>query len=199
MCSLSLSNSHIDLHALILLNKPYTFSIWVYTWLVILSHAILSAMQVSHLYDVEFNLCLSVRELVSHPSRCDLTVWGSMLWFEQWLEWWRWLILSWHVVLESAKNWFLDVDTLGQHVLPHVRYETTYLLIRNTIICVSYSNEWGLAWDFAQTHMVQEGPRYHISTPGNLSIASGAVVLCIYPGNHNKAWHTPVVDLCNNM
>jgi hypothetical protein len=74
MCSISLSSSHIDLHALILLNKHYTFRIWVYTWLVMLSHAVLSAVQVSHLYDVEFGLCLSVRELISHPSRCDLTV-----------------------------------------------------------------------------------------------------------------------------
>jgi hypothetical protein len=41
-----------------------------------------------------------------------------MLWFEQWLEWWRLLIPSWHVVLESAMDQILGVDTLGQHV-PH--------------------------------------------------------------------------------
>jgi hypothetical protein len=29
MCSLSLSSSHIGMHALILLPKPYTFRIWV--------------------------------------------------------------------------------------------------------------------------------------------------------------------------
>jgi hypothetical protein len=29
MCSLSLSSSHIGLHALILLPKPHTFMIWV--------------------------------------------------------------------------------------------------------------------------------------------------------------------------
>jgi hypothetical protein len=39
-----------------------------------------------------------------------------MLWFEQWLEWWRWLIPSWHVVHESAKNQILGVNPLGQHV-----------------------------------------------------------------------------------
>jgi hypothetical protein len=27
-----------------------------------------------HLYDVEFGLCLSVRDVVYHPSRCDLTM-----------------------------------------------------------------------------------------------------------------------------
>jgi hypothetical protein len=37
-------------------------------------------------------------------------------------------------------------------------YETFCLLIRNTISCVSYSEEWELAWYFAQAHMVQEGP-----------------------------------------
>jgi hypothetical protein len=39
-----------------------------------------------------------------------------MLWFEQWLKLWRWLILSWHVVLKSAKDQILGVDTLGQYV-----------------------------------------------------------------------------------
>jgi hypothetical protein len=45
-----------------------------------------------------------------------------MLWFEQWLEWWRWLILSWHVVLEFAKDQILGVHTPGQHVHTRVRY-----------------------------------------------------------------------------
>jgi hypothetical protein len=47
-----------------------------------------------------------------------------MLWFDQWLEWWRWLISSWHVVLEFAKNRILVVHTPGQYVPPHVRYHT---------------------------------------------------------------------------
>jgi hypothetical protein len=45
-----------------------------------------------------------------------------MLWFEQWLEWWRWLISSWHVMLEPAKDRILGVDTPGQQVPPHFRY-----------------------------------------------------------------------------
>jgi hypothetical protein len=46
MPSLSLSSSHIGLHASILLLKPHIFKIWVHTWLVMLSHAALSVMQV---------------------------------------------------------------------------------------------------------------------------------------------------------
>jgi hypothetical protein len=85
-----------------------------------------------------------------------------MLWFEQWLEWWRWLILSWHVVLKSAKDQIMGVDPPGEHVSPRVRYETTYLLIRNTICSVSYSVGWGMSSYFVTyfvnrlSHMVQE-------------------------------------------
>jgi hypothetical protein len=43
-------------------------------------------------------------------------------------------------------------------VPPSIRYGTTFLLIRNTIGCVSCSDEWEMAWCFAQAHMVQEGP-----------------------------------------
>jgi hypothetical protein len=68
-----------------------------------------------------------------------------MLWFEQWLEWWRCLIFSWYVVLESAKDQILGVGTLGKHVPPHVRYGTPCLLIRNAIGCVSCSDECGWA------------------------------------------------------
>jgi hypothetical protein len=101
---LSLYSSHIGLDALILLPKPHTFRIWIYTWLVMLSHAVVSVVQVFHLYDVKFGSCLSVRDVVSHASRCDLTVLGSIPWFEEWLGWWRWLIPSCHVVLESTKD-----------------------------------------------------------------------------------------------
>jgi hypothetical protein len=49
----------------------------------------------------------------------------------------------WLVLLESAKGQILRVDTLGQHVLPHVRYGMACLLIRHAIGCVSCSVEWG--------------------------------------------------------
>jgi hypothetical protein len=69
-----------------------------------------------------------------------------MLWFEQWMEWWRWLTPSWHVVLESAMDQILGVDTPGQHVPPRVQYGVACLLIMNIIGCVSCSEEWELAW-----------------------------------------------------
>jgi hypothetical protein len=57
MCSLSFSSIPYDLHELIGIPKPYTFRIWVYTWLVMLSHIVMSVIQVFHLYDIEFGLC----------------------------------------------------------------------------------------------------------------------------------------------
>jgi hypothetical protein len=39
-----------------------------------LSHAVFSVVQVFHLYDVEYGLCLSVRDVVFHPLSCDLAM-----------------------------------------------------------------------------------------------------------------------------
>jgi hypothetical protein len=64
----------------------------------------------------------------------------------------------WLVLLESAKDQFLGVDLLGQHVPPCVRYETGCLLIRNVVGYVPCLDEWEVAWSFVQAHMVQEGP-----------------------------------------
>jgi hypothetical protein len=47
----------------------------------------------------------------------------------------------WLVMLESGKDQILGVDTPGQHMSPRVRYGMTCLLIRNTICCVSCSEE----------------------------------------------------------
>jgi hypothetical protein len=62
-----LFSSHIGMNALILSTKPHTLGIWVHTWLVMLSHAVLRVVQVFHLSDVEFWLVLSV-ESVGLPS-----------------------------------------------------------------------------------------------------------------------------------
>jgi hypothetical protein len=51
--------------------------------------------------------------------------------------------VMWFVMLESAKDQILGLDTPRQHVLPRVRYGTTCLLIRYAIGCVSCSVEWG--------------------------------------------------------
>jgi uncharacterized membrane protein len=45
MCSLSLSSIHIGLHALILYIS-LILKIWVHTWLVVLSHVVMSVIQV---------------------------------------------------------------------------------------------------------------------------------------------------------
>jgi hypothetical protein len=51
--------------------------------------------------------------------------------------------VMWIVMLKSAKDRILGVDTLGKHVPPHVRYGMTCLLIRYAIGHVSCSVEWG--------------------------------------------------------
>jgi hypothetical protein len=51
---------------------------------------------------------------------------------------------------ESAKDWFLGVDPLGQHVSPHVRYRTACLLIREFWVCVLFESNrevYGYTWD----------------------------------------------------
>ncbi len=53
--------------------------------------------------------------------------------------------VMWFVILESAKDRIIGVDTLGQHVPPRVWYGTVCLLIMNTIGCVSCLEEWELA------------------------------------------------------
>jgi hypothetical protein len=65
-------------------------------------------------------------------------------------------------LFESAKDRFLGVDSLGQHVPPCVWYGTTSLLIREVVWIVPCSDEWEVSWSFTQAHMVQEGPSYHI-------------------------------------
>jgi hypothetical protein len=69
-----LSGIYTSLHALIGFLQHHTFRIWVHTWLVVLSHAVLSIVQVFHIYDVGYGLCLGVRDVISHPLRCDLIV-----------------------------------------------------------------------------------------------------------------------------
>jgi hypothetical protein len=47
----------------------------------------------------------------------------------------------WFVMLESAKDRVIGVDTLGQQVPPHVRYGMTCLLIRDAVESVPCSDE----------------------------------------------------------
>jgi ABC-type dipeptide/oligopeptide/nickel transport system permease subunit len=51
----------------------------------------------------------------------------------------------WVVMLESAKDRVLGVDTLGQQMSSRVRYGTACLLIMAAIGCESCSVVWGKA------------------------------------------------------
>jgi hypothetical protein len=109
--------------------------------------------------------------------------------------------VKWFVMLKFAKDQILGVDTPGQHVLPCVRYGMACLLIRYAIGCVSCSVEWGwhqTLWSYFMTcfvnclnHMMQE----ETFVRKTLALQVGTV----YLGNRSKAWHTPIVDLCNSI
>jgi hypothetical protein len=49
--------------------------------------------------------------------------------------------VMWFVMLESAKDRVIGVDTPGQYVPPCVRYGTTCLVIRDAVGSVPYSDE----------------------------------------------------------
>jgi hypothetical protein len=50
--------------------------------------------------------------------------------------------VMWFVMLESAKDRVIGVDTPRQWVPPCVRYGMACLLIRNAVGCVPCSDEW---------------------------------------------------------
>jgi hypothetical protein len=50
--------------------------------------------------------------------------------------------VMWFVMLETAKDRVIGVDTPGQQVPPRVRYGTTCLLIRDAMRSVPCSDEW---------------------------------------------------------
>jgi hypothetical protein len=56
------------------------------------------------------------------------------------------MVYGW-LLLKSANDWFLGVDTPGQHVLPHARYRMTCLLIRELWVCALFeSNREGYGY-----------------------------------------------------
>jgi hypothetical protein len=50
--------------------------------------------------------------------------------------------VMWFVMLETAKDRVIGVDTPGQQLLPCVRYGTACLLIRDVVGSVPCSDEW---------------------------------------------------------
>jgi hypothetical protein len=76
-----------------------TFRIWVCVWEDLLNPAVMSYRTSLPSFMMLSLACgLVLRVLVFHPSICELTVVDSMLWFEQGLVWWTWLIPSGDVV-----------------------------------------------------------------------------------------------------
>jgi hypothetical protein len=51
-------------------------------------------------------------------------------------------LVMWLVMLESAKDQVIGVDTPGQQVPPRVQYRMTCLLIRDDVRSVPCSDEW---------------------------------------------------------
>jgi hypothetical protein len=60
------------------------------------------------------------------------------------------------VMLESAKDRVIGVDTPGQQVPPRVRYGTTCLLIRDVVGSMRCSDEWEIG---VVTHLGSHGAR----------------------------------------
>jgi hypothetical protein len=80
--------------------------------------------------------------MVSHRSRCDLTVVriDAVVGVVETVEFRQ---VMWLDVLESAKDRILGVDTPGQHVPPCIQYGMACLLIRYARGGASCSVEWG--------------------------------------------------------
>jgi hypothetical protein len=64
--------------------------------------------------------------------------------------------VMWFVMLESAKNRVIGVDTPGQQVPSYVRYGTACLLITDVVGSVPCSAEWEF---HIVTHLVSHGAR----------------------------------------
>jgi hypothetical protein len=74
-------------------------------------------------------------------------------------------------MLKAATDRVLGVDTRGQQVVPHVRYGTTCLLIRDAMGSVSCSDEWELGIVTRLRSHGARGVMVPCTTPGNLSVA----------------------------
>jgi hypothetical protein len=64
--------------------------------------------------------------------------------------------VMWFVMLESAKDRVIGIDTPGQQVPPCVRYGTACLLIRDVVGSVPCLDEWEFG---VVTHLGSHGAR----------------------------------------
>jgi hypothetical protein len=189
---LSLFSIHTSMRDLILLPKPHTLGIWVHTWLVKLSHAVMSIVQVIPSYWCWVWLVLLLRVLVFHPLWCEVTVLGVDVVIWAWVglvEMVGFCQVMWVIMLKSAKDQVLGVDTPGKQVLPRVRFGTACLLIRNVVGCDSCSAVLGKTQDVIWSTRCKRGSSHEET----LALLVGPKVM----ENHSKAWLTPIVDLCN--
>jgi hypothetical protein len=99
----------------------------------------------------------------------------------------------WLVILKSAKDRVLGVDTPRQQMPPRVRYETASLLIRDVVGSVPSSDEWEIGIvPLLGSHGARGVVVLH-TTPGNLSIAMVPRTTLAKPSIR------PIVNLCNGM
>jgi hypothetical protein len=135
--------------------------------------------------------------LVSHPLRYD--------WIEVRIDvvlWARFVMVEtvgirqvmWIVMLESAKDRILWVDTPGQHVPPRVRYGTVCWLTRKALVSLSCWKS-GIVWLYLWDRKVQEGHEGILLYPngGNLSNCERGlrIFCCTQQGEtYSKARHT---------
>jgi hypothetical protein len=126
---------------------PHTLGFGLY-WVVMLSHAVMRVIQVFPSFVMLSLACVFVRdglpsvEMWFHPGEdrcCGLSKVGMV-------ETVGFCQVMWLVMLESAKDRVLGVDTPGQHVPPHVRYGTACWLIRKALVSLSCrKRETGMA------------------------------------------------------
>jgi hypothetical protein len=64
--------------------------------------------------------------------------------------------VMWFVMVKSAKDRVIGVDTPGQQMLQRVQYVTACLLIRDVVGCVPCSDEWEIG---VVTHPGSHGAR----------------------------------------
>jgi hypothetical protein len=115
VCSFSLPSIHIALHASILY-LSLILRIWVHTWLVILSHADMSVIQV-----LPYSWCWVWLLLLLSVGLPSIVMWGdrgedrccglSKVGMVETVGFWQ---VMWFVMHESAKDQVTGVDTPGQ-------------------------------------------------------------------------------------
>jgi hypothetical protein len=135
-----------------------------------------------HLYDIEFDLWnVGLPSIVMWGDRGEVRCCG----------WARYGMLEtigvrqvmWFVLLKSAKDRVIGVDTLGQQVPPRVWYRTAWLLIRDVVGSVPCSDEWEFG---VVTRLGSHGER-GVMVPW---LPREIVALLWYRDYLSQAWHT---------